>query len=599
MNTNRQTFKRVIENNIWIFRFIFKYAPVLIIDQLVRIPVSILNTYISVNFTRWVIERVEEKKELNEIITFIIAICAFIIISNLIFSISSIILSPQAQVTLGSKIREDLINKVIKIDQIDFQNSDFFNIYKLGLNEIDSRAYQVLTSWTSIITSILTFILISNISIGISGWFSLFGVIAAFIDVILGAVRNKYNYKQTIATTPDGRKRGYINRLTYQPEFSSDLKTYTDFPNLLIHKYKIATGSVKKILLNFSKKILLIDQCQQPIGTVFRKMLPWIWIAVLLANGNITVAEATVLASIALTLPSSMVTLLNSLNSLHVHSLHVENLRKIFDYKEKIECNKDKQLESDVPLNLRLRNASFSYNKKIKAIDDVSIEIQNGEKIAFVGYNGAGKSTLVKLLLRLYDVDEGQLLVNEEEIGSFDVKSVRSRIAYISQDFKIYSFTVAENILMRPVETEADIEIVKNALQKVGLYDKIASWPSGVNTYITREFESGGEYLSGGEAQKLAIARIYVGNYDCIILDEPTSALDPISEDEILNIIFEIFKEKTLIIISHRLVTTKYVDRIYFLYKGKIMECGTHQELMLNGGEYSKFYSTQSNKFQL
>ena len=152
MNTNRQTFKRVIENNIWIFRFIFKYAPVLIIDQLVRIPVSILNTYISVNFTRWVIERVEEKKELNEIITFIIAICAFIIISNLIFSISSIILSPQAQVTLGSKIREDLINKVIKIDQIDFQNSDFFNIYKLGLNEIDSRAYQVLTSWTSIIT---------------------------------------------------------------------------------------------------------------------------------------------------------------------------------------------------------------------------------------------------------------------------------------------------------------------------------------------------------------------------------------------------------------------------------------------------------------
>lgn len=93
-------------------------------------------------------------------------------------------------------------------------------------------------------------------------------------------------------------------------------------------------------------------------------MLPWIWIAVLLANGNITVAEATVLASIALTLPSSMVTLLNSLNSLHVHSLHVENLRKIFDYKEKIECNKDKQLESDVPLNLRLRNASFSYNKK-------------------------------------------------------------------------------------------------------------------------------------------------------------------------------------------------------------------------------------------
>ena len=226
------------------------------------------------------------------------------------------------------------------------------------------------------------------------------------------------------------------------------------------------------------------------------------------------------------------------------------------------------------------------------------MEINPGDKIAIVGYNGAGKTTLVKLLIRLYDVHKGQVLINDKNIKEYMVKSLRSRIAFLGQDFKIYSFTVAENILMRPMNGEEDRLIVETALKSVGLYDKVMSWPRGIQTYVTCEFDETGEYLSGGEAQKLALARIYAQNYDCIILDESTSALDPISEDEIIQTIFKIFENKTIIMISHRLATVKYVEKIYFMSGGKLEESGSHIELMESHGEYYTYYSTQAEKYK-
>ena len=469
----------------------------------------------------------------------------------------------------------------------------------MGLNEIDSRANQVVNNLQIMLTCFLSVLLVSSITATISTGFSIFGLIFAIIDVLFQTKRKKINYEMDSQCMPDGRKRGYINRVTYQPEFSADLKIYPHFISLLIYNYRRATCSVKQIILNYSKKGLLISQVQQIPTVIFKNILPWVWIIVLLTNNRISIPEATVLLTAASTIPNNLTRFINSIGSLYTHSLYIQRIRNILDKEEDIEKETGIILSNPESLHIKIENISFSYGQKENnAIKDFSLEINKGEKIAIVGYNGAGKTTLVKLLIRLYDTDNGRIFINGKDIKEYAVKSIRSRIAFLGQDFKIYSFTVAENILMRPINNENDFEIVEAALKSVGLYEKVASWPNGVLTYVTCEFDEKGKYLSGGEAQKLALARIYAQNYDCIILDESTSALDPISEDEIINTIFRIFDKKTIIMISHRLATVKHVDKVCFLSKGKLKECGSHKVLMKNQGEYYKYYSTQAKKYE-
>ena len=600
VDKNKQSMRHIVRNNIWMLGIILRHAPSLILYKAYSVPVLILNTYISINFTRWILNRIEEKMELAKIISFIIYIALFYIITNLIFAFFDIVFVPQKLINLTTKIREEIILKVSKISQINFQKSDFFNIYTLGLNEIDYRASQVLNTVTSALISVLSIFVITGVIATISNSFAIFGNIAAIVDVGLGVVKQKINYKQTIETTPDGRKRGYVNRLTYQPEFAADLKIYPTFKYLLIKNYFDATRRIKAIILRYAKKIFGLDQIQQITSTVCKQAFPWIYIAILLSRGQITIPEATVLATSALTFPSTLVTLMNSVGSFYTHSLYIENMRKILNYQEDIEQDKGEDIDLAIPFNIEVNNISFSYHKGDKSvINNLSMKINTGEKIAIVGYNGAGKSTLVKLLIRLYDVDSGHIKINGKEITDLNTRHIRSHIAFLSQEFKIYSLTVAENVLMRPVSSDSDIELVNDALIKVGLYEKVCSWKKGIQSYITREFDESGEYLSGGEAQKLALARIYAGNYDCIILDESTSALDPIIEDEIISTIFRIFTDKTIIMISHRLATVKYVDRIYFMSDGQIRESGTHKELMALNKEYSQFYSSQADKYNI
>ena len=597
--TESQSIFSVVKNFGWILKRVIKYSPGLILDKIIRIPISVLSSYISINLSRWILDRVQSDMELNSIIFFIIFIFSFFIITNLIFAVLNILWIPQKQIDFGYRMREEVFNKINKIDQINFQNTKFFDSYTLALNEVDMRAIYVLECITNIFASLISFLVITDVTGSINGNFALYGCIATFIDVFLATFRQKLSYKQTLEVTPDERKRGYIVRITYQPEFSSDLKIYPKFIQLLLFHYKNATQSVKAIILKFAKKIVFIDQGQQIPAIIFRQIVPWIIIVILLKNGEITIAESTVLVSASLTIPNTLTSLLTGIGSAYAHSLYIDNLKKLLTYEENIECDKGEIIDEDVSLDISVKNIYFTYDKKNNIINDVSFNIHPGEKISIVGHNGAGKSTLVKLLIRMYDVDDGKIMINGKGINEYNIHSLRSRIAFMGQDFKIYSFSIAENILMHPVTSEADVELVHEALKKVGLFEKVISFENGIDTFVTREFEESGQYFSGGEQQKLALARIYAGNYDCIILDESTSSLDPISEDDIINTIFQIFNDKTVIMISHRLATIKYTDLVYFLENGRIIESGSHQQLMDAQGEYSKFYLTQASKYDV
>ena len=279
------------------------------------------------------------------------------------------------------------------------------------------------------------------------------------------------------------------------------------------------------------------------------------------------------------------------------NSLYVDNLRAFLDYEVQIA---EDQNAPAVPKmqELELCNVGFSYEgQKNAALQGVNLKIRAGEKIAIVGHNGAGKSTLIKLLLRLYDTTEGEIRLNGENVKSYRLSSYRGLYGTVFQDYRLFATNVAENVMLRGHLTDEDEARVEDALKQSGISDKVHSLPEGIHTTVTKEFDPDGAVFSGGEAQKISIARIFAGEQEIVILDEPTSALDPIAEQEMYQNMFEACKGKTVIFISHRLSSATAADRIYLFEKGRIKEQGTHAELLALDAAYADMWHKQADTY--
>ncbi len=223
-----------------------------------------------------------------------------------------------------------------------------------------------------------------------------------------------------------------------------------------------------------------------------------------------------------------------------------------------------------------------------------------GKNTALVGYNGSGKSTLVKLLMRLYDPTEGAVLLNGVDIRRFNLQAYRRLIGTTFQDFELFSMSVLENVIMEKLETEAQRAAAMEALQKSGVLEQVMQLEKGADTILTREFDDRGVVLSGGQAQKIAVARTFAKKAPIVILDEPSSALDPVAEYQMYETIMELCNEETdkiSIIISHRLSSAAMADTICLMQEGRLEEQGTHLELMEQGGIYADMYRKQAESY--
>ena len=279
------------------------------------------------------------------------------------------------------------------------------------------------------------------------------------------------------------------------------------------------------------------------------------------------------------------------------HGLYVEKIRTFQAFESNI-LGGEAKLEEGTFQELSVENVSFAYGKDADTLHDISLSIKAGEKIAIVGYNGAGKSTLIKLLLRLYDVQQGKVRLNGRDIKEYDRENYRSLFATVFQDYKIFAAAIADNVKM-DVARETDRKEIEKALEQSGFAERLGFLSKGIDTPLTREFEEEGVNLSGGEAQKVAIARTFYKYCPIIILDEPSSALDPISEYQLNQAMLDVAKDKTVIFISHRLSSTVMADRIYMLEQGRIIEEGSHKELMEREGKYAQMFRMQAEKYSM
>jgi len=407
---------------------------------------------------------------------------------------------------------------------------------------------------------------------------------------------NKIFYDRYQDGVPYDRKLTYVNRIMYLPEYAKEFRLSNIF-NVVERQYGEATEEKAGIWKKYFKRAFPIGMLQYFFSymVIFEGILLYgAYQALMPAAPGITFSQMAVLTSVMVTASWVWVQVINAVNRGTENSLLVENLKNFLAYEEKIPENWEGELPEEEIRSIEFEHVSFAYTNGKQGLHDLSFKIESGKSLVLVGHNGAGKSTIIKLLLRFYDPTEGVIKVNGRDIREYQLAAYRKLFSCAFQDGTVLPGTVRYNVLMGSAGSD---EKVENALKKAGVYEKISSLPLGIDTVLTKEFDEKGIILSGGEYQKILVARAFAKTSQIMIFDEPSSALDPIAEHELLSGILKETDGKTSILISHRLSCVKQAEHLIMLENGRIVEEGTHTELMDKGKKYAEFYRVQQQNY--
>lgn len=357
-----------------------------------------------------------------------------------------------------------------------------------------------------------------------------------------------------------------------------------------------------RLLMNFymrREKKYMFASVLDVVLSFLRNGLIYIYLIQLVLQNGLSASEFLLYFTAVDGFTSWITGILSNFSTLHKQSLELCTLREYLDIPEPFlfEQGKPLQVDPHETYTLELKNVTFRYpGKETDTFTNFNLKIKAGEKLAIVGLNGAGKTTLVKLLCGFYDPNEGEVLLNSINIKEYNRNDYYKLFSAVFQQFSVLESTLSENVAQ--TYENIDMERVKEVIAKAGLTKKVESLPKQYETYIGRTVFEDGMELSGGETQRLMLARALYKNAPIIVLDEPTAALDPIAENDIYLKYNEMTKGRTSIYISHRLASTRFCDRILFIENGKIAEEGTHEQLLQNNGSYAELFHIQSKYYQ-
>lgn len=390
-------------------------------------------------------------------------------------------------------------------------------------------------------------------------------------------------------------KKSYIRRKAESVELAKDIRIFglQGWLNELMDR-------VQNVYLDFllrSEKVRLLSDVAEALLTMARNGIAYAYLLHMALRDSLSVPEFILYFTAVSTFTTWVMGILQTAQKLHEESLDISQVREFLDYPEPFRFEGGVAIPKADACELKLEHVSFRYpGAEEDTIHDLDLTVRPGEKLAIVGLNGAGKTTLVKLLCGLFDPTEGRVLLNGVNVRDFNRREYYGLFSAVFQEFSILDVTVAENI----AQTNENIDTQKlwDCIEKAGLTQTIQKLPKGLDTHVGREVYLDGVLFSGGQTQRLMLARALYKDGAILLLDEPTAALDPLAENDIYQKYKDMTAGKTSLFISHRLASTRFCDRIIFIADGRITEEGTHDQLLARGGAYARLFEVQSRYYQ-
>ncbi|HEX5423194.1 MAG TPA: ABC transporter ATP-binding protein [Candidatus Acidoferrales bacterium] len=430
-------------------------------------------------------------------------------------------------------------------------------------------------------------------------WLLMLALFVCIMPGFLGETHFAFlTYWLSFRQTPRKRQLDYLRVLGGSRESAKELKLF-GLASFLLGRYKNISHALHHETVGLQRNKLFVGATLTMLGTI-GYYASYAWAIYETINGRFTVGDLTALTGAIAGASTSIQSVFTSFSSIANQALFLTDLLHFFDVKPQVASKPNAiPAPSVIKRGFEFRNVSFAYpNSSRRVLNNVSFTLEPGQRIALVGENGQGKTTIVKLLTRLYDPTEGQILLDGVDLREYDLESLWKNIAVIFQDFTKYEMTVAENIGVGQIEDAANTFRIRSAANKSNAEKFIRRLPKGFDQMVGCKFD-GGVDLSGGEWQKLAIARAYLRDAQLLVLDEPTAALDARSEHEVFERFAELTKGKMAMLISHRLSTVRMADRIFVLENGRIAEEGDHAQLLANSdSRYAQMFELQAANYR-
>ncbi len=582
------------KNYVYMLRFIFKHTPFMVFgylffDVLANLPWTLSNVVL----LKYIIDVAVEGEGLYRVAVALVLFVAFVVITNLCTTLFYEVSLPKQREKLYFAIYKTIYEKAAKMDYEAYDNPEYYNDLVLAMNSMNERANAVLSNTQDILTNIIGVFTIGAVIVTIDPVCLIFVVVCVAIMTPIGRLIAKVNVERTEAMTPYDRKNLYFSRVFYLQDYAKELRLSGAGKMIEARYNKNIYDRIKTIAPYLTRQWKLYF-CQESLPMT---ILIYLGITLLMGYKAIVTKEAS-MGDFAATFNgaasiSTSVFAITSQFAINIreNGLFVEKFRKFMNAKEKMVSGNNKRFFEKPPV-IKFENVSFKYPGTDKyVLKNINLEISPYKKIALVGYNGAGKTTLTNLLLRLYDVTEGAITLDGVNIKDWDINSYHRNFAAVFQDFSLFGATLGENVAMND---SPDSKKAEKALEAASFDREL---PNGTNSILLREFDDDGVSLSGGEAQKIAIARAFYKDCPFAILDEPSANLDPIAEYSLNQSMVKAAESKTVLFISHRLSTTVMADEIYMLENGKIIEHGSHDKLMELDGKYAYMFRLQAEKY--
>lgn len=595
----KHSFKNVLADNWFLFKLCFKAAPACVILLIVEYIRNEVVIFLEFTFgLHYVLECAEFGRPFREAAVFLLCLLGFVVLGLLFNAYLYQKVQMKSVPKMKQAMKEMMYQKAREIDLACYDDPQFYNDYVLSVSEAENQVDRMFGVLQGLFTGVTSILLSGAFFVGNDPVSFLFVAVSFAASLWAGKALNRLNFKIRNGKNPYERKLGYVNRVFYLNDYAKEVRLNTEVSDLLLRDFDETNDAVLSIDRRYAGKRFLGQFAKDYLGNDF--LIDVVYMVYLVYSAavlhRISYSSVAVMRGAANRMKNRMRQFSGVYPQMQEISLYVEKMQNFLRIEPQIISRENRALP-EKPAEIELKNVSFGYNEKDGYIlKNISMKIKPYSKIAIVGYNGAGKTTLIKLIMRLYDPNEGEILLDGVNIREYNVEEYRRKIGTVFQDFKIFAATVKENVLLDFAETGSD-EAVRTAIEKSGFSERLGTLSAGLSTNLTTEFEDDGVNLSGGEGQKLAVARVFYKNANLIILDEPSSALDPIAEYHLNHSMLSAAEHKTVVFISHRLSTTRIADRIYMLENGSIIEEGSHAALLKKGGKYAHMWSVQAGQY--